>query len=137
MTTQQIEGTRAIDALHEQMIRAAAAGESALDALVETSYADDARFLPPNHSMVSSKASIRDYLVGMLAGGHMDLALRPVAQSTSGELAYENGTYQLIVHPASGGAISDNGKYLEVHRRQADGSWKCVADMFNSGQPAP
>ena len=29
----------------------------------------------------------------------------------------------------------DRGKYLEVWKKQADGKWKVVADMFNSDLP--
>jgi ketosteroid isomerase-like protein len=30
----------------------------------------------------------------------------------------------------------DRGKFIEVYRRQADGSWKCVGDIFNRNQAA-
>jgi ketosteroid isomerase-like protein len=33
--------------------------------------------------------------------------------------------------------ITDKGKYLTVFKKQADGSWKAVADMINSDTPAP
>jgi ketosteroid isomerase-like protein len=31
--------------------------------------------------------------------------------------------------------MTDRGKYLAVWKKQADGSWKCVADMFNTDLP--
>jgi ketosteroid isomerase-like protein len=30
----------------------------------------------------------------------------------------------------------DHGKYVEVWKKQPDGSWKCVIDMYNSDVPA-
>ena len=48
----------------------------------------------------------------------------------SGDLAYGIGTFSLA-RPAP-----DRGKFVEVYRRQADGSWRCVADMFSSDQAA-
>jgi ketosteroid isomerase-like protein len=31
----------------------------------------------------------------------------------------------------------DSGKFIEVWRRQGDGSWKIADDIFNSSLPAP
>ena len=35
------------------------------------------------------------------------------------------------------GAPNDNGKFVEVWRRQGDGSWLIADDIFNSNLPAP
>ena len=37
---------------------------------------------------------------------------------------------------ASGKTIKDHGKFVEIWKKQADGSWKCAVDMFNSDLPA-
>jgi ketosteroid isomerase-like protein len=58
-----------------------------------------------------------------------------VAQS--GDLAYLIGTYELSVNDYSGKPVTDRGKYSEVWKKQADGNWKVVADMFNSDLPLP
>jgi ketosteroid isomerase-like protein len=54
----------------------------------------------------------------------------------SGDLAYGPGAYELTLSPPGSGAISDKGKYVVVYRRHPEGSWKAVADIFNSSQPA-
>jgi ketosteroid isomerase-like protein len=59
-----------------------------------------------------------------------------VEVARSGDLAYVSGNYEFTEKDDSGKPITDKGKYLEVWRKQADGSWKCVADMFNSDLPA-
>jgi len=33
--------------------------------------------------------------------------------------------------------FNDKGKYVTVYRKQPDGKWKVVADIFNSDLPAP
>ena len=58
-----------------------------------------------------------------------------VAQS--GDLAYLVGTYELSSKDAQGKPVSDRGKIMEVFRKQADGTWKVVADMYNSDLPGP
>jgi ketosteroid isomerase-like protein len=47
-------------------------------------------------------------------------------------MAWVNGTYELAMKDATGRPINDRGKYLEVWEKQADGKWKCGADMWNS-----
>ena len=33
------------------------------------------------------------------------------------------------------GPAADDGKYIEIWKRQADGSWKIAYDIFNSDLP--
>jgi ketosteroid isomerase-like protein len=47
------------------------------------------------------------------------------------------GLYELELSPEEAGPQSDNGKFVEVWRRQADGSWLMAEDIFNSSLPAP
>jgi len=37
---------------------------------------------------------------------------------------------------ASGKPGKDRGKYLEIFRKQTDGTWKCIRDIWNSDLPA-
>jgi ketosteroid isomerase-like protein len=48
------------------------------------------------------------------------------------------GTYTMtIVPPGAPGPVNDSGKYVEVRRKQSDGSWLIAVDIFNSDLPAP
>jgi ketosteroid isomerase-like protein len=40
------------------------------------------------------------------------------------------------MNDASGKPVNDRGKYVEVWEKQADGKWKCGADIWNSDLPA-
>jgi ketosteroid isomerase-like protein len=42
-----------------------------------------------------------------------------------------------LLPPGSALAIADTGKYLEVWRRQLDGSWLIAWETFNSSLPVP
>lgn len=100
-------------------------------------YSDDAVVMPPNIPTLTSKESIRTLWKSMLESpvfsGGWKASKVEVAQS--GDLAYVSGNYEFKEQDAAGNPITDKGKYLEVWKKQADGSWKCVADMFNSDLP--
>jgi ketosteroid isomerase-like protein len=48
-------------------------------------------------------------------------------------LAYTTGTFAI----ESNHSTVDKGKFVDVWKKQADGSWKAVIDIFNSDLPAP
>ena len=43
--------------------------------------------------------------------------------------------YEFIAKEASGKTVSDKGKYLTVWKKQPDGSWKVLLDIYNSDLP--
>jgi ketosteroid isomerase-like protein len=52
-----------------------------------------------------------------------------------GDIALEYGTYGFLMRQPNGTEAHDNGKYLVVWRRQADGRWLIHADVANSDCP--
>ncbi len=113
-----------------------AAGAKDVDKSVSY-YADDAIVMPPNSPLATGKEPIRAVWKGMLgapgfSGGWKSTK---VDVARSGDLAYVSGSYELTENDASGKPVTDKGKYLEVWKKQANGSWKCVADIFNSDLP--
>lgn len=101
-------------------------------------YADDAVVLPPNEAMATSKDEIRKSITDLLAlpGLSVSWQTTKAEAARSGDLAYTYGTYELTSNDAKGNATTDHGKYSEVWRKQADGSWKCIVDMWSSDLPA-
>jgi len=101
-------------------------------------YSPDAVVLSPNQPAASGDAAIRNTIGGLLGLPGMSVKWKPleVEVSRSGDMGYLHGTYELSFHAADGGRIMDHGKYVEVWKKQADGSWKCAIDMFNSDVPA-
>jgi ketosteroid isomerase-like protein len=97
-------------------------------------YSDDALIMPPNSPTLQGKAAGRAMWQAMFTvpgfGGGWKATRVEVAQS--GDLGYVTGTYEINETDASGKPHTDTGKYLEIWKKQADGSWKCVVDMFNS-----
>ena len=53
-----------------------------------------------------------------------------------GDFAIEVSGYMAAVAPVAGGKrIRDDGRYLTIWKRQADGSWKMWQTMWNSMKP--
>ena len=102
-------------------------------------FADDASSFPPNASIVTGKEAIRAHLSE--AFSRRDFAISwqttKVEVSRSGDLAYSHGTYEETVNDPEGNPVTDKGKWVTVWEKQPDGTWKVVADIWNSDQPAP
>jgi uncharacterized protein (TIGR02246 family) len=100
-------------------------------------YADDASWLPPNAPMLNGKAAIRagwSKLIGS-PGFNIDWQIDKLEVGRAGDLAYTIYTYQLALEGSAGKPIADHGKDMAVWKKQSDGTWKMVADTFNSDLP--
>jgi ketosteroid isomerase-like protein len=51
--------------------------------------------------------------------------------AASGDLGYTWGYWFATSHDKSGKLVRQHGKYLDVWRRQADGTWRWIADIGN------
>jgi ketosteroid isomerase-like protein len=116
----------------------AAAGTKDLDKTVSY-YADDAVVMPPNASAATTKKSIRSAWKEMLTtpGAAISWKATKVKVAKAGDLAYVSGTYEETMTDASGKSVKDHGKYVEIFKKQAGGTWKVVADIWNSDLPVP
>jgi uncharacterized protein (TIGR02246 family) len=101
---------------------------------VVINYAEDATWLPPNAPTVHGRDAIRAGWAQFLASPNLtiDWQITKLDVSHSGDLAYVLYSYQLTMQGPNGKPISDHGKDLAVWQKQSDGSWKMVADAYNS-----
>ena len=106
------------------------------DSAAAAHYTENAVFMTPNLPAVQGRAAIRAWFA---AGPPFSaFTLTPVEVDGAGDLAYVRGTWTLgIAAVGKTPAIEDHGKFLEVRRKQANGSWLMVADIFNSDVPLP
>jgi len=114
------------------------AGTKDLDKTVAF-YGDDAVVLPPNSPVLTGKGSIRAMWKGMqeAPGFSIHWHAAKVEVARSGDIGYTRGSYEWTQNDSSGKPMTEKGKYLEAWKKQTDGSWKCVADMFSSDLPVP
>ncbi len=135
--------TSSADTKIEQALRdldaqwSAAAGAKDLDKAVSY-YSNDATVMPPNASAARTKETIRKVWQDLLASPGLSISWKAtkVEVAKSGDLACLSGTYELTINDPSGKQLNDHGKYVEVWEKQADGKWKCGADIWNSDLPA-
>ena len=114
-----------------------AAGAKDLDRSISYT-ADDTVMLAPDAPAASGKEAVRKSWSDLLALPGLVLSWQPtnVEVAKSGEIGYTQGTYEMTVNDAKGNPNTDRGKYLTIWKKQADGAWKCIVDMFNSDLPA-
>src|SRR5438309_4997048 len=101
----------------------AAAGAKDVDKTVSY-YAESAVVMPPNASAATTKESIRSAWKEMLTtpGAAISWKATKVEVAKSGDLAYVSGTYDETMTNASGNSMKDHGKYVEIFKKQADGT---------------
>jgi ketosteroid isomerase-like protein len=98
-----------------------------------TYYADDAIRMPPDEPLQEGKAAITAWLEALPSV--TGFTLTPQAIDGRGSLAYARGAYTLDMTPPDGDAVSVVGKWHAIYERQADGSWLCASDIWNTDAP--
>ena len=78
---------------------------------------------------VQSWAERRAYYTHVIQRGGFRVAVRPDDIQIHGDFAFVRGTLELIRADAEGHSASSELRYLEIVRRQVDGSWKVMWGM--------
>jgi ketosteroid isomerase-like protein len=112
-----------------------AAGAKDVDKTISF-YSDDALVMPPNAPSATTKEAIRKIWKDLLTDANISWKTKEVEVAQSGDLAFSSGTYEVTLNDPTGTPVNDRGKYVEVWKKQADGTWKCGVDIWNSDLPA-
>jgi len=123
---------QSIRGLESEMLKAAQAKDAAKFA---SFYTEDASLMAPNAPIATGPAAIRKSWDQTFALPGVVLTFSTTKLEVSGTLGYTQGHYQFTVNDPQGKPVTDSGKYVTVYRKQADGMWKLVADIFNSDLP--
>ena len=137
MANRDTEADRsAIAALCERKM--AALNNADVDAFLAT-LADGMMYHPPNQPSVVGKDQIGPWVTqGFFENFQVKYRLTNEQLEVSGDLAVSRGPFTLQLTPKGGGdPIQDNGKFVNVYKRGADGEWKFTHIIFNSDRPAP
>ncbi len=101
-------------------------------------YTADAKLLAPASPLVAGRGQIEMYWRTGIALGitQIELEVLVLEIAPAEPVALEVGRYALGVEAGDRGHIVYRGKYVGLHRRQADGSWRRAVDVFNPDQPS-
>jgi uncharacterized protein (TIGR02246 family) len=133
-------GTSAPDL--EQARRAVVAADSAWAAAAAArdlegsvnAMADDGIMLPPDQAPVVGRTAIKEYMAAAHAtpGFSVQWVTGETRVASSGDLAYSFDRSRYTIPDSSGTIRTIHAKGVTVWRREADGRWRCVADIWNS-----
>ena len=102
-------------------------------------YADDAVVLPAHAAIATTKDAIRKIFQNMLATPGINLTWKPTKVDVAGssDLAYSFSAYRLTAPDDGGKEFTDHGKYVAIWKKQSDGTWKVITDIWNTDLPLP
>ena len=104
-----------------------------------TLYASDALVLPPNMETKEGTAGVREFLaiVAEMPGFQIRFETPTVVLSKEGGLGYTLADLEFTVNGPDGQPVTSRQRDFHLWKKQADGSWKVVIDIWNSPDPLP
>jgi uncharacterized protein (TIGR02246 family) len=101
---------------------------------VAATYTADAILMPPNGPNIQGRDNIRQFFTNFPPISDMKLELMEI--DGRDDIAFVRGIYSMNISLPTGSTVHDTGKYVELRKKQADGTWLIARDMFSSDQPA-
>jgi len=100
-------------------------------------WADDARMLPPDLPVLEGKQAIREYVqaASKIPGFRISWEPETACISTSGDMAYMIERNVTEFDDADGNRVVAHGKVVTVWRKNPQGEWRNVVDMWNAAPP--
>lgn len=117
-----------------QMNRDFAAALNAKDAKAAAAlYTEDAVLIPPGEPIVRGRQAIEEYWRAAIElGGVREVSVETMDAGSSGSLGYETGNFRLTVDGPDGSAVVETGRYVELLRRESDGTWRSTHGIWNA-----
>ena len=99
-------------------------------------HTEDARGIPAHMPPVQGRSAITQLwqqLLDLKPEFNYDIT----ETGSSGDQGYLIGSYGLKWNQEDGTPASENGTFLDIFKRQADGSWQFFVTMWSSDEPLP
>jgi uncharacterized protein (TIGR02246 family) len=101
---------------------------------VAAAYAEDGALLAPNLPPQRGRDAIKAFWGGFLDAYTVRFEVASDTIEGRGDLAYNRGHYRFTAVPKARGVpgVADEGKFVVILKKQSDGAWKYVVDMYSS-----
>ena len=99
-----------------------------------TYWAEDAVMMPPGNPPLKGKEEIRSYVEasGQVSGFEISWEPQSAYISDDGSMAYMIERNRLAYNDSLGNRVVERNKVVTVWRKNEEGNWKNVVDMWNS-----
>ena len=124
----------AINALYEKWVRGLNTDDFELFISV---WADDSTRMEPNSPAITGIEQVRAHFKVPFEQFNYGTDVYGDSEvQVSGDLAFYRGNYTLALTPKDGGPTTHfDGKWLDILKRQADGSWMVYIDSVSDNAP--
>jgi ketosteroid isomerase-like protein len=97
-------------------------------------WADDAVIMSPGQPPLKGKNAIRQMVEGTSKIPGFKISWEPLSVfvSKSGDMAYLIEQNQITVNDSLGHPLTEFNKSVTIWRKEVDGSWKNIVDMWNA-----
>jgi ketosteroid isomerase-like protein len=101
---------------------------------VASFYAEDAIAYPPNEPIAIGRLAAKKVWASYFANPTFSISWKTVhaGVSTSGDLGFTAGTYEDSFKGPDGKRVHEKGKYVCTWRKEKDGTWKAIHDIWNA-----
>ena len=95
-------------------------------------FTQDAVLMPPGEPNIIGQQAIRAWHEATWKGTKYQCSGTVEEVQVFGDWGLARGTFSGVLTPASGAPRRDSGKFLNIVRRQADGSWTIARAIWNA-----
>ncbi len=96
-------------------------------------YAEDAIAYPPHEPAAIGRTAARKVWAAYFADKTFTISWKTLHAEVagSGDIGYTTGTYEASFAGPDGKLVKEQGKYVCAWKKQKDGNWKAIHDIWN------
>lgn len=104
-------------------------------AAIAIHFTDEALLMAPGKTASKGRAAVQAYYQSIFAEYRTQLESHYEEVEVSGNLAYGRGFARVTLIPKNGGqTLVSTAKYLNILKKQGDGTWKTTHDIWNGNE---
>jgi ketosteroid isomerase-like protein len=104
---------------------------------LDTILCDDVVLMPPNETSLYGKTEVKEWFQEYFRDFHIaSLTVTDRELIRTDGIIVEHWTYLVAIDPVGkGDRIRDDGRFIQIWKRQRDGGWKISHTIWNSVRP--